>query len=334
MTRAIPSAACTALRAKSSPMAAITAIGARIQKPRASALEVTGWPLPGSGRPSGRRRGRRRADRAPRRRGCPGRPGVAEVVVGRGVTCLDVVPLVLGRGRDPAEVVVALLEAVGHREGRWQHAALERSEQLVLGEDQLAAVVVGELVEVGHRERPGRAGLDAQPAEDAAQVVDLVDATVALAGRVAARAALVDGGVVVVGALDEDRVGRAGPGAQLAADALLEPVGVAVELVAPVEAGSRGARLLGVLLGLRPCGTSSRRTPRNRRRVRRGRRGTPHRDRPHRAGRSSCWWTQPWVSSLKMVEPPRPLDAVDRTGSAAMVRPGSTRRWPGSGGTG
>ena len=48
---------------------------------------------------------------------------------------------------------------------------------------------------------------------------------------------------------DVDRVGRAGPGAQLAADALLQPVGVPVELVAAVEAAGDGVRVLGV--GLR-----------------------------------------------------------------------------------
>src|SRR4029079_6356233 len=79
-------------------------------------------------------------------------------------------------------------------------------------------------------------------AQDAAQVVDLVDAAVALAG---AEALLVGVGR----ALDVDRVRRAGPGAQLAADALLEAVGPAVELVAAVEA-RRGRLLLeGVLLG-------------------------------------------------------------------------------------
>ena len=108
--------------------------------------------------------------------------------------------------------------------------------------DELLAAVVGELVLVAHRQRARRARLDAQSAEDAAQVVDLVDAAVALAGR----EALLLG---VVRALDVDRVGRAGPGAQLAADALLETVGVAVEQVAAVEARRGGLLLLGVLLG-------------------------------------------------------------------------------------
>jgi hypothetical protein len=64
---------------------------------------------------------------------------------------------------------------------RLLHAGEQRSQQVGLLVDQVAAVVVGELVLVGHRQRPGRASLDAEPAEDAAQVVDLVDAPVALA---------------------------------------------------------------------------------------------------------------------------------------------------------
>ncbi len=85
-----------------------------------------------------------------------------------------------------------------------------------------------------HRQRAGRAGLDAQPAEDAAQVVDLVDRAVPLAGREARL-------LGVVGALDVDGVGRAGPGAQLAADALLQAVRVPVEHVPAVVARRRSA---------------------------------------------------------------------------------------------
>src|SRR4051794_38058876 len=129
------------------------------------------------------------------------------------------------------------------------HARQQRREQLVLREDQVLTAVVCQLVLVAHRQGARRARLDAQAAEDAAEVVDLVDAAIALARAEAALATLVERGVVVVGTLDEDRVGRAGPRAQLAADALLEAVRVAVELVTTVEAGRRGARLLGVLLG-------------------------------------------------------------------------------------
>src|ERR1700730_4500223 len=101
--------------------------------------------------------------------------------------------------------------------GRRLHAGLEWRYQLLLGPDQALAAVVGQLVLVRHGQRPGRARLDAQPAQDAAQVVDLVDPAVALTRREALL-------VGVVRALDEDRVGRAGPRAQLAPDALLQPV--------------------------------------------------------------------------------------------------------------
>ena len=114
--------------------------------------------------------------------------------------------------------------------------------QLLLGVDQVLPVVVGQLVVVAHRQRPGRAGLDAQAAEDAAQVVDLVDRAVPLTGREARL-------LGVVAALDVDRVGRAGPGAQLAADALLQPVGVPVEHVPAVVARLGHLRLERVLLG-------------------------------------------------------------------------------------
>ncbi len=103
--------------------------------------------------------------------------------------------------------------------------------------------VVGQLVLVGHGQRPGRARLDAQPAQDAAQVVDLVDAAVPLAGREPLLRR-------VVRALDVDRVRRAGPGAQLAADALLQPVRPPVELVAAVEPGRGRLLLLRVLDGV------------------------------------------------------------------------------------
>ena len=95
--------------------------------------------------------------------------------------------------------------------------------------DQVGAVVVGHLVVVGHRQRAGRAGFDAQPAADAAQIVDLVHPAIAFARR---KPRLVG----VVGALDVDGVRRAGPRAQFAADALLQAVLVAVELMAAVIA--------------------------------------------------------------------------------------------------
>src|SRR5215204_6466907 len=75
------------------------------------------------------------------------------------------------------------------------HAGQQRRQQVLLLVDQLGPRVVGKFEFIGHGERPSGAGLDAQPAQDAAQVVDLVHAAVALAGRVA----LIVG---VLGALD------------------------------------------------------------------------------------------------------------------------------------
>ena len=114
-------------------------------------------------------------------------------------------------------------------------------EQHLLGEDQVGAVVVGQLVVVAHRDRVERAGDLAVAAEDAARHVDLVDRGVALAGR-----DLVVGRVL--GRHDADALGRAGGGAERAADALLE-AGVleAVQLVAAAEARVDRRLLLGVL---------------------------------------------------------------------------------------
>ena len=155
-------------------------------------------------------------------------------------------PRSVGGGRGVgAAVVVALVVAEPHRVRRLLHAGQQRGEEVGLLVDQVGTVGVGQLVLVRHRQRARRAGLDAQPAEDAAQVVDLVDAAVALAG---AEPLVAVGAVAVGAALDVDRVGRAGPGAQLAADALLQPVGPAVELVTAVEAGCGRQLLEGVLL--------------------------------------------------------------------------------------
>ena len=114
-------------------------------------------------------------------------------------------------------------------------------EQHLLGEDQVAAAVVGQLVVVAHRDRVERAGHLAVAAEDAARHVDLVDLGVALAGRhlVLRR---------VLGGHHADALGRAGGRAQRAAHALLE-LGVleAMELVPPAEARVDRRLLLGVL---------------------------------------------------------------------------------------
>ena len=101
--------------------------------------------------------------------------------------------------------------------------------QLGLRVDRVLPVGERELEELRLGDGLGGAGLHAEVAVDAAQVVDLVDEAVALAGRhrVVGR---------VVGAADVDAPGRAHAGAQLAADALLHAVLVPVEDVAAVEA--------------------------------------------------------------------------------------------------
>src|SRR5215475_6492816 len=106
-----------------------------------------------------------------------------------------------------ADVVVLFGVAKAHRVRRLLHAWQQRREQLLLGENQVAAVVASQLVLVAHGQRARRAGFDAKPAEDAASIVDLVDAGVPLTWGVT----VVLG---VVPAFDVDRVGRASPGAQ------------------------------------------------------------------------------------------------------------------------
>ena len=105
--------------------------------------------------------------------------------------------------------------------------AVVADEQLVLGVDRVGAVRERELEELRLGDRLGRARLDAQVAVDAAEVVDLVDEAVPLTRR----DRIVDR---VVGAADVDAPRRADARAQLAADALLHAVLVAVEDVTTV----------------------------------------------------------------------------------------------------
>src|SRR2546421_1630280 len=128
-----------------------------------------------------------------------------------------------------------------------QRRPLERlGQQHLLGEDQVAAVVVRQLVVVTHRDRVERTGDLAVAAEDAAAHVDLVHRGVALAGRDAVLGRVLRGH-------HPDAVGRAGGGAQRAADALLQArVLEAVELVAAAEARVHRHLLLRVLDGHRP----------------------------------------------------------------------------------
>src|SRR5918998_4023437 len=139
-------------------------------------------------------------------------------------------------------VVVLLSVTQAHRMRGLPHSRQQRREQILLGVDEVLTIVVGQLVLVGHRQRAGRAGLDAQAAADAAQVVDLINVAVALPGRVT-------GLVGVVPALHVDRIRRASPGAQLAPHALLQPVRVPVELVFTVKARCGDLLDLGILFG-------------------------------------------------------------------------------------
>ena len=113
--------------------------------------------------------------------------------------------------------------------------AVVADEQLGLRVDRVVAIGEGELEQLRLGDRLGRARLDAQVAVDAAEVVDLVDESVALPRR---RRVL----GVVVGAAHVDALRRADPGAQLAADALLHPVLVPAEDMTAVQA----RRLLGL----------------------------------------------------------------------------------------
>ena len=223
MTR--KSAECTALRAHTMPSAPSTATGASTQNVIAS-------PVPTAP-------GRTYSTQ-------PAAPfaAVIDASVSAAIARSSRWPFGADRGArvgQRAEVVVLLVVAQPHRVRRLLHARQQRREQLLLGEDQVLPVVQGQLVLVAHGQRPGRAGLDAQAAEDAPGVVDLVDGGVPLTRREPVL-------VGVVAALDVDRVGRAGPGAQLAADALLQAVRVPVERCA-----GRGT---GAAAGAVPPGTS------------------------------------------------------------------------------
>src|SRR5829696_672961 len=123
---------------------------------------------------------------------------------------------------------------------RAERRALEwLGQQHLLREDEVGPVVVRHLVVVAHGDRVEWARDLAVAAEDAAREVDLVDRGVALAGA----DAVLRG---VLGRDDPDAVGRAGGGAQRAADALLQPgVLETVQPVAPAEARVHGHLVLG-----------------------------------------------------------------------------------------
>ena len=130
-----------------------------------------------------------------------------------------------GRAHPRAGVVVLAAEPQLPRQSL--RPAVVADEQLVLGVDRVGAVRERELEQLRLGDRLGRARLDAQVAVDAAEVVDLVDEAVPLTRR----DRIVDR---VVGAADVDATRRAHARAQLAADALLHAVLVAVEDVTAV----------------------------------------------------------------------------------------------------
>src|SRR5437660_3241032 len=76
-------------------------------------------------------------------------------------------------------------DPVGALVGRRSDAGLGRHQQPVLGVDERTAAVVGHLEARSQHDGIGRARLLAEPAEDAAQLVDLVPRGVALARRAA-----------------------------------------------------------------------------------------------------------------------------------------------------
>src|SRR4051794_37167563 len=186
ITTASASAACTAFLANSSPSAATTMIGARIQNAvmptpphPAEIWRVQPAKSPSTGYLA-----------------CSTRQNL----VGGGSFFRH-----LDDGQLLAAVVVMMVVADQHLVRRLGHAGEQWRQQVVLLPDHVGPVVARHvLVVVGHGQRTGRARLDAQTAQDAARVVDLINPPVAFAG---AEPVAFDVG----GAFDVDRVGRAGP---------------------------------------------------------------------------------------------------------------------------
>src|SRR3989442_1160969 len=122
------------------------------------------------------------------------------------------------------------------------HLRRQRLQQLLLGVDELLAAGVRQLVLRSEHYRLHGARLLAVTAEDAAEHVDLVRLGVPLARR----------DTLLVGVLrgdDEDASDRAGGRAQLAADAALQPVVVAAQVMTTAIALGAGTLLLRVLGG-------------------------------------------------------------------------------------
>ena len=209
------SAEWTGLREMMTPTAPIKAAAAQTKKITASIRRAAPWGLRAAPcEPSGELRVLlRRAD--------------AEAELARPVdaTLVRRAPRRGGRAHPRAGVVVLAAEPELPRQSL--RPAVVADEQLVFGVDRVGAVRERELEELRLGDRLGRARLDAQVAVDAAEVVDLVDEAVPLTRR----DRIVDR---VVGAADVDATRRAYARAQLAADALLHAVLVAVEDVTTV----------------------------------------------------------------------------------------------------
>src|SRR5579859_6356935 len=230
ITTASSTAQYTARRATTMPRPAATEITASTQNAAAAPAEVAGPAAsrcaavtgPPRSRPGPAGRPEPSPPRTPRPApaGQPGPPGHAEPRPSRAGS---------SRARYPQP----------HRVRRHLHAGLQRRQQLLLGPDQVLPAIVGELVLIRHGQRTGRARLHTQPAQDAAQVIDLIHRPIPLTrGEPLLRG--------VVPALHIDGIRRAGPRAQLAANALLQPIRPAVELVTAVEPRRGGPFLLRV----------------------------------------------------------------------------------------
>src|SRR5205823_2733258 len=108
------------------------------------------------------------------------------------------------------------------RLGRKALEVARRLEEHVLGIDQRGSRVIRKVEDGLERDGAGRARFLAEPAEDTAQHVDLVDAGVSLPGRHPSVRR-------ILGRLDVDAVGGTGARAEITADASLESVLVAMK---------------------------------------------------------------------------------------------------------
>src|SRR5205085_6951229 len=115
-------------------------------------------------------------------------------------------------------------------------------EQVVFGREEVGAVVDRQLEVVAVRDGVLRAGLDAEAAEDAATVVNVVNARIALV-----HADALCGRARVVSRDDVDAVRRARRRAEVTGDALLTPQLVNVQEVLPAVARLERHRLVRVL---------------------------------------------------------------------------------------